>query len=84
MAAAPFRLFLYLSKLIHLQNPVLLLREYEDIPLSFCSGKFFPVTCSQYDASSSDDIEHVSGHLRYEDPQSKAQEHRRSNELIYT
>ena len=44
------KLFLYISKLIHLQNPLLLLTEKDTIPRSFCSGISFPVTCTLYQA----------------------------------
>ena len=45
--------FLFLSKLINLHNPLLIMTEEETIPLPLCNGLSFPIICSQYSASES-------------------------------
>ena len=48
--------FIYLSKLINMHNPLLLMTEEENIPIQFCSGMSFPIICSQYSVSDISDI----------------------------
>ena len=45
--------FILVSKLINLQNPLLIMTEDEIIPLSFCNGNTFAIICSQYPAKNS-------------------------------
>ena len=58
MNSLTIKLYLYLSKIIHLHNPLLLLTEEEDIPIQFCSGISFPIICTQYSVSDRDEIAH--------------------------
>ena len=50
------QLFLYLSKLINMQNTLLLMTDEEDVPTQLCEGLSFPIVCSQYSISDSDVI----------------------------
>ena len=56
MLSSPIQLFLTLSKLINLHNPLLLMTQEEQIPLSFCTGTSLPIICSHYAASESSDV----------------------------
>ena len=62
METIPIQLFLYLSKLMHLQNPLVVMTEHEEIPAQFCAGESFPVACMQYGASN---VADVAGQLLY-------------------
>ena len=48
--------FLFVSKLITLHNPLLIIDDHETFPLPLCNGKTFPVICSQFSASESDHL----------------------------
>ena len=39
---------LFISKLINLHNPLLILTQEENIPLPLCNGTAFPIICFQY------------------------------------
>ena len=41
----PLELFLYISKLVQLQNPILLMTEEESIQAEFCLDASFPLSC---------------------------------------
>ena len=56
MASVPIQFFLHLSKLINLHNTTLIMTNEEQIPLQFCSGAYFPITCQHYDATDSNEI----------------------------
>ena len=62
MGDIPISLFLYISKLIHLQNPLLLMSENEVIPVPFCTGVSLPIACHQYSAG---DMIHAAKQLHY-------------------
>ena len=57
----PVGLFVYISKLVQLQNPTLLFTQDIVVPIPFCSGEYFPITCHQYPPS--DPLEAV-GHIK--------------------
>ena len=52
----PVKLFLYLLKILHKQNPILLMSEEETIPEQFCIGMSTPMTCVFYDPRDSKNI----------------------------
>ena len=62
MENIPISLFLYISNLIHVQNPLLLLTEHETIPMPFCTGVSFPITCQQYGIG---DVLNIANQLHY-------------------
>ena len=53
MDLSAVQFLLFISKLINLHNPLLIMTEEETIPKSLCSGMSFPIMCSQYPASES-------------------------------
>ena len=55
-------LFVYTSRLISLQNPLLVTICSDTMPMSFCSGRFFPITCTCYDAEN--DLSTISSQLQ--------------------
>ena len=42
-------LFVHISKMLQMQNPVMVMTGYDEQPASFCSGYFFPITCHYYE-----------------------------------
>lgn len=48
MLPPPVGLFLYISKLVQLQNPTLIMSQDTVAPTTFCSGGYFPIVCYQY------------------------------------
>ena len=54
--SVPVQLFIYLLKILHKQNPLLLLSEDETIPEQFCTGMSTPMTCVRYDSGDSKKI----------------------------
>ena len=44
----PVGLFVYISRLVQLQNPTLLMTPDIVAPIQFCSGETFPIVCHQY------------------------------------
>ena len=56
LPSVPIKLFLYISKLLHLPSPTLLLREDETIPMEMCLGNALPIVCIQYGSADSDNI----------------------------
>ena len=56
MTSSAIQLFLSLSKLINLHNPLLLMTHEEQIPLPFCSGMSLPIICYHYAPSESSDV----------------------------
>ena len=54
--AVPVQLFLYALKLIHQQNPMLLLSENEILPEEFCMGTSIPITCIRYNEGETKNI----------------------------
>ena len=55
MFPPPVGLFLYISKLVQLQNPTLIMTHDAVAPTSFCSGEYFPVMCHQYSSVNTED-----------------------------
>lgn len=45
LSTVPLELFLYISKLVQLQNPILLMTEEESIQAEFCLDASFPLSC---------------------------------------
>ena len=54
--SVPVQLFLYTLKLIHQQNPMLLLSEDEPLPEEFCRGISFPITCIRYNVGETKNV----------------------------
>ena len=61
-------LFLSISKLTHLQNPLLVMTEEETIPAHFCSGFSFPLICTHYGVES---IAHLANKLQFQNRATK-------------
>ena len=58
MNSLAIQLYLHLSKIINLHNPLLLMTEEEEVPTQFCGGIYFPIVCSRYSANDVSEIAH--------------------------
>ena len=58
MTPLALQLFIYLSQIVNLPTPLLLMNEEEDLPLHICGGISFPTICSHYSSSDGKRIAH--------------------------
>ena len=54
--SVPVQLFLYALRLIHQQNPMLLLSEDEPLHEEFCKGTSIPMTCIRYNVGETKNV----------------------------
>ena len=59
LPTVPMQLFLYISKILQLPSPTLLLKEDETIPMEMCNGSAFPIACIQYRSDDSSNIQEL-------------------------